>query len=73
MGWGSGENVSGRAIGYNIEAVCDFEGCAERIDRGLAYACGEQHDADYWYCADYFCPDHLHGHGCQQDYPEDDD
>lgn len=34
-----------RWAGYGVPAECDWPGCAERIDRGLAYRC-EDHTGD---------------------------
>lgn len=59
MGWGYGKLMDGRDAGYNVEAVCDYSGCDNKIDRGLAYACGGNHEAGDDYCADYFCYEHL--------------
>ena len=59
MGWGNGISMSGRDIGYNIKAKCEEFGCAKDIDRGLAYACGDNHEAGEDYCEGYFCYDHL--------------
>lgn len=61
MGWADcGEDSQGRPIGYAHEGTCDYEGCEEKIDRGLDYACGGMHgsgnfDVD---CEGYFCPKH---------------
>lgn len=59
MGWGSGTNAKGREVGYSVEAVCDQDGCATEIDRGLAYCCGGMHDGGEDGCGDYFCHEHL--------------
>ena len=60
MGWANcGTDSKGRPIGYAHEAICDYPGCDERIDRGLAYACGSMHgDAD-GACEGYFCGKHM--------------
>lgn len=60
MGWATGTNSEGREIGYLIEATCDASSCEEKIDRGLAYACGEEHDGGEHGCGHYFCGAHLH-------------
>ena len=60
MGWGNcGKDSKGRPIGYNHKATCDFEGCNEKIDRGLAFACGGMHGENENYCEGYFCAKHL--------------
>lgn len=59
MGWGSGTNKDGREVGYMIEAVCDKDGCETKIDRGLAYVCGDMHDGGDYGCGKYFCLEHL--------------
>ena len=52
-----------------VEATCDQRGCAEKIDRGLAYLCGEVPNGEEGGCGRYFCMNHIgwvgpHG-GCQ--------
>lgn len=60
MGWSLGECAeTGRAIGYSVEAECDHEGCEEKIDRGLYYACGGQHGYGTFGCNKYVCEKHL--------------
>ena len=60
MGWGNcGTDSRGRPIGYNFDAVCDYLGCYELIDRGLAYACGGMHGQNEHDCEGYFCHTHL--------------
>lgn len=71
MGWAFGENAEGREIGYGVVATCDFPGCTEEIDRGLAYLCGDPPYADEWGCGKYFCPKHRHNHDCP--YPEEEE
>lgn len=62
MGWGNcGEDSKGRAIGYCHDAICDQPGCAEKIHRGLSYACGGMHGENEGDCEGYFCAKHLHG------------
>jgi hypothetical protein len=58
MGWGHGI-VDGRHVGYNIRATCDYPKCKTKIDRGLAYACGDAHGATDKSCGKYFCYEHL--------------
>lgn len=59
MGWGYGINLEGREVGYTVSATCDDAGCLAKIDRGLAYACGDMHDGGDWGCGLYFCGNHL--------------
>jgi hypothetical protein len=67
----------GREAGYGVEAECDREGCAERIDRGLAWLCGN--DPDGWRdlsepgCGKYFCGKHTCDHNCPNPESEDDE
>jgi hypothetical protein len=62
MGWGDcGVDSKGRPIGYVHPARCDHSGCKEKIDRGLAYACGGMHGKHDGDCEGYFCAKHLHG------------
>ncbi len=58
MGWAFCGDVDGRPVGYGVVAKCDFPGCEEMIDRGLAYLCGEMHDPTEWGCGKYFCGKH---------------
>lgn len=61
MGWsGPTPNAEGRMIGYAVEATCDDPDCEEKIDRGLAYVCGDMHDGDEHSCGMYFCYSHLY-------------
>lgn len=49
-----------RDIGYAVSAVCDFKGCTARIDRGLAYNCGDGFGMPTdEACGGYFCYEHL--------------
>jgi hypothetical protein len=58
MGWEfCGTDDDGREIGYGVAATCDFPGCAEKIDRGLAYVCGTMHGGENG-CGKYFCDKH---------------
>lgn len=60
MGWADcGTDDRGRPIGYAHGAICDRPGCGEKIDRGLAHACGGHHLGGEWFCDGYFCPKHL--------------
>lgn len=60
MGWAyCGKDSQGRDIGYGVFAFCDHPGCNKRINRGLSYACGENHGEHDYYCEKYFCSDHL--------------
>ncbi len=47
--------------GYAVEAECDKPGCNERIDRGLAYLCGQTPGGDEYGCGGYFCAKHMLG------------
>lgn len=65
MGWMfCGQDDLGRDIGYGVDAVCDFEGCKVKIDRGLGYICGDMHCDTEKGCARYFCEDHRYKHDC---------
>lgn len=68
MGWGSGV-VEGREVGYLVDAVCDYPGCSEPIDRGLGYVCGPMHGHCEWGCGFYFCGTHLGDHKCPKPAP----
>jgi hypothetical protein len=46
--------------GYDVEAVCEEDGCTETIDRGLAYLCGETPGGDEHGCGGYYCGNHLY-------------
>ena len=58
MGYGYGV-ANGKEVGYSVEATCDHPGCNEKIDRGIAYACGGDHGEDEHSCDGYFCDDHV--------------
>jgi hypothetical protein len=59
MGWANcGTDRKGRPIGYAHEATCDHPGCAAKIHRGIAYACGDMHGDDTFSCEGYFCDKH---------------
>lgn len=59
MGWGYGINMLGREVGYTVAAICDEPDCTARIDRGLAYTCGDAPDGGDYGCGGYFCGKHL--------------
>lgn len=60
MGWSLGYDTGwDRWIGYGVPATCDFPGCGERIDRGLAYVCGSEPYGGDRGCGLYFCMQHL--------------
>lgn len=61
IGWDSTRN---RDIGYGVPAVCEYPGCNEEIDRGMAYACGGGFPEDG--CGLYFCGKHLHQCQCER-------
>jgi hypothetical protein len=54
----NGEKIE---AGYSVETVCEETGCKEKIDRGLAYLCGETPGGDEHGCGGYFCGQHLLG------------
>lgn len=59
MSWSNcGCDSSGRPIGYAFSATCDHDGCNQKIDRGLSFACGDMHGATEYGCELYFCGDH---------------
>ncbi|MEU0831279.1 hypothetical protein [Streptomyces sp. NPDC005969] len=47
--------------GYDVEAVCERNGCEAKIDRGLAYLCGKTPGGDEHGCGGYFCENDLYG------------
>lgn len=56
MGWAVGwDSRTKRFRGYGVPATCEEPECPEKIDRGLAYACGGLDDG----CGRFFCEDHL--------------
>lgn len=64
MSWARGE-IHGRAVGYAIEAKCDWPGCKETIDRGLGYRCGGLSGVSLdegLGCGGYFCSAHRQGY-----------
>jgi hypothetical protein len=60
MGWAHGTNYKGEEVGYGVEAVCAEDGCDEKIDKGLAYCCGDLEGVEGERgCGRYFCTAHL--------------
>lgn len=57
MGYSIGTGEGGRDIGYGVIATCDQPGCDKKIDRGMAYLCGEYRNDNA--CGLYFCYSHL--------------
>ena len=60
MGYAHYVLADGREAGYGVETVCDKAGCGEKIDRGLAYLCGDRPGGDEYGCGGYFCGRHLY-------------
>jgi hypothetical protein len=59
MGWSLGFDSNwDRWIGYGVPAWCDHPRCDEKIDRGLAYVCGNEPYGGDRGCGLYFCPKH---------------
>jgi hypothetical protein len=60
MSWAVGFDPKwNRDIGYGVPTVCDFPGCGEKIDRGLAnVCCDEQPFGGEDGCGLYFCGKH---------------
>lgn len=56
MGWAVG-HMNHRDIGYGVPSLCDHPDCDKKIDRGLAYCCGDEPWGDIG-CHLYFCEDH---------------
>ncbi len=63
MGWAYGTNDRGETVGYDVEDICNRDGCTTEIDRGLAYCCGNitssAFGGDGPGCGMYFCAQHL--------------
>ncbi len=62
MGYGSYTVTrNGKEIeaGYLVDARCDKKWCRRRIDRGLAFLCGQTPGGDEYGCGFYFCARHL--------------
>lgn len=53
--------VGERWAGYGVPAVCEYPTCNEEIDRGMAYACGDEPFSEVG-CDRYFCEKHLEYH-----------
>ncbi len=68
MGYGFYTLPDGREAGYSVEATCDKDGCETKIDRGLAYLCGQNpdgwRDTDEPGCGNYYCDPHCGEHNC---------
>lgn len=61
MGYAWYDTPMGEA-GYGVEDVCNLDGCEEKIDRGLAFLCGEQPGRKGEHgCGRWFCGEHLFG------------
>jgi hypothetical protein len=58
MGWAIGF-VGGRDVGYGVPCTCEYPACKKKIDRGLAYVCGDFPGSDEFGCSGYFCYKHL--------------
>lgn len=62
MGWSIGYDTRWqRDIGYGVPATCDYPGCGEKIDRGLAHVCGSEPFGGEHGCGLFFCADHQVG------------
>lgn len=59
MGWSHGI-VEGKHVGYAVRAKCEHPGCEKRIDRGMAYKCGNDIGSGVGFCNGFFCSDHLY-------------
>ncbi|MBQ1118456.1 hypothetical protein [Streptomyces sp. C3-3] len=60
----NGETIQ---AGYAVEAVCEKDGCNEKIDRGLGYLCGKTPGGDEHGCGGYYCDPHLtYDNQCQR-------
>ncbi len=58
MSWAIGfDEQWNRDIGYGVPCLCDFPGCNEEIDRGLAYVCGGEPYGGM-FCGLFFCDKH---------------
>lgn len=49
----------GREVGYKVYGPCEFPNCNRRIDRGLAFVCGDSPESPDGGCGKFFCGDHL--------------
>lgn len=75
---------NGRWGGYGVPAYCEHPDCNEEIDRGMAFACGEEPFMTELGCDRYFCSKHrlakgwdaekeewcLHTEDCNCEYKE---
>ena len=59
MGWSHGI-VEGKRVGYGVRAKCEHPGCNARIDRGLAFKCGNDIGRGVGFCNRFFCSKHLY-------------
>jgi hypothetical protein len=59
MGYAYYVLADGREAGYDVEDVCNLDGCSTEIDRGLGYLCGRTPGGDEYGCGGYFCTEHL--------------
>lgn len=69
MGWSLGfDSKWNRDIGYGVPAKCDYPGCKEIIDRGLAYVCcGQRPYGGDEGCGLFFCFKHAgENHMCKR-------
>lgn len=67
MGYAAYTLPDGREAGYAVESVCDADGCAEEVWRGMDALCGDRPGDprnDEVGCRRYFCPDHADDHAC---------
>ena len=82
MGYGfCGKDDHGREFGYLVISTCDHPDCDAEIDRGMGFACGEDHFKDHS-CRGYYCADHGNNHedweyggicyyGIEEDVPDE--
>lgn len=54
--WRSGQQIE---AGYDVEDVCNKDGCTAEIDRGLDYLCGRTPGGDEYGCGRYFCNEDM--------------
>lgn len=59
MGYAHYVLADGREAGYGVSSTCEAGECEEKIDRGLAYLCGQMPGGDEHGCGGYFCYEHL--------------
>lgn len=60
MGYAHYVLADGREAGYSVTDTCNEQDCAEQIDRGLGYLCGDSPGGDEYGCGGYFCGHHLY-------------